>query len=194
MSSFRYRIRLPRQRSTPIWLLSKTGGGNVFNVTVSESVSLADTLTSQVAFNPTISEALALADTVSSGTTTNNSISEAISLADTVTVSLAFNPAISEALALSEVGTITGSAGLQGLLSEALALADTLTVVGTTTVTVSEALALADTVAMNAQSFVVTVGETMQLLDSLQGSGGTGVAGVMFNEFRTSTTLKIGAT
>lgn len=137
-------------------------GGNVYNVTVSETGSLSDVVTSTATLNLAVVEAGTLSDAQSSLAVFIAAVTETGSLTDTVTAAAVWSVTITEAGSLAdsqtalvnwavqvnETGTladaVTSSAVFAVQVNETGSLVDALTSVGTYTVTVLEAGNLQD--------------------------------------------------
>lgn len=152
---------------TTVEILPAAGaGGTTYNDSLTESLTLAETVDSVLTTAGTASETLTLAETVAAALTTAGTASEALTLAESASSLGVFASTRSEALTLSEsgVGNVTQSA----TLSEALALSETpiggLLVLGDLT----EALSLSETTA-GALAITFSLTEALTLTESQSG-------------------------
>lgn len=121
-----------------------TASSTTYNVTQSETIALADTVSDQAALQNTVAETVALADTVSSQASLQNTVAEAIALADTPSSQVSFHVSVSEALALADT-VQAGAAIFHAAISETLALTDNVSSGQSVFhVSVSEAMSLVD--------------------------------------------------
>lgn len=171
-------FKAPQRR---IWV---AGTGTVWNVSISESVSLSEALSAIAGFQGVQSEALtltesqsatnlavvsasesiALADAPSSGVATGASISEAMALVESITAALNAAASVAESIALSE--TSSAAASFSAAIAESVTLADSLAASAQFSAVMAEALALADTSSTSGQVISATISESMALVDT----------------------------
>jgi len=132
-----------------IFSLPSAGGGSNYNVTITESGSLADTLDALIASANAITESGASADTVADLAVLPSAISESGSASDTVSDNATLPSAISESL--SGADTVSQGAGsYNATISENGSAADTTASNATYPSAIAELLSAAETVSNNA--------------------------------------------
>lgn len=90
------RIRVPR-----IAVITG-GGGTTYNETISETLTLSDSLANTVTFNNSLTETTSTSDNLGNNATFPNSITENINSSDNLTTSVIFPTALTESLTLSD--------------------------------------------------------------------------------------------
>lgn len=148
--------------------VASAAGGTVWNVSVSESITLADTLSSIAAFQSAQAESIALVDSQSVTNLAVASLSEAMTLSDTPSAGTVTGASIAEAITLAE--SVSSSALYAVSLAEALTLADAVTSALTAAASVAEAIALSEAASVTAD-FNVSIAESVALADSSSTSG-----------------------
>lgn len=159
-------------------------GGSTFNVSITESIALADspsaamiaaatiaeamaaadTITADMSASAAIAEALAVADTPSASMTAAGSVTESISASDAPSASMTAPASMSESIAASD--TVSGAMSASASVSESITAADTVSgAVNAYAASVSESITAADTVTV-AMSAAASVSESMTLLDA----------------------------
>lgn len=161
-----------------------SAGGTVWNVSVSESITLADTLSSIAAFQSaqaesialvdsqsvtnlavaSLYEAMTLSDTPSAGKVTGASISEAMALAESLSASALFSASMTEALSLVEA--VTSLLIAAASVAESVILSDTPSAVAALSASTAESVTLADTSSTSGQVTSATITESIALTDA----------------------------
>ncbi len=152
----------------PSRIFAAAASGTVWNVSVSESITLADAPSSLAAFQSAQAESIALADSQSVTNLAVASIAEAMTLSDTPSAGTVTGASIAEAITLAE--SVSSSALYAVSLAEALTLADAVTSALTAAASVAEAIALSEAASVTAD-FNVSIAESVALADSSSTSG-----------------------
>lgn len=155
-----------KSQSRRIWVAGT--GGTVWNVSISESVSLSEALSAIAGFQGNQAESLALADSQSATNVAVVSASESIPLADAPSSGVATGASISESLALAE--SISSSALFSASMTEAMALVEAVTSVLSAAASVAESVSLSDTPSAVAV-FSASTTESVTLADTSSTSG-----------------------
>lgn len=141
-------------------------GGSVFNVSLAEAASAADTSSATQVAVASLSESGSAADTLSAIATFLAAVAEAGAAADTVS-SGASTIAASLAEAAAAADTISATLNAAAAIAESGAAADTITAAFNALVSLTEAGSAADTVATGAQIFSVSVAEAAAAADAI---------------------------
>lgn len=129
---------------------------------IAESISLSDTVSYITSYVNTITESITLSDTIAVLTTFGHIISESLSLNDTTSIAIVVPVDVTESITLSDTNTVVLSFGT--IIAETLNLNETVTTVRQAIVSVSESIALSDTVSVGL-TYVVAVTETITMVE-----------------------------
>ena len=173
-------------------------GGTVFNVAVTESVTVADTQSAQAVFAPAISEsgsttdaqagvvtyvvtrteAGAVADTVSATVSKDVSVSESVSAADSISAAAVFVGARPEVLTAVDVGTATAT--FVAALTETGSAADSQSAIAVFPVALTDSLSAADT-ETGIATFAAALTESLAAADTEDATVSSG-SGTTYND------------
>lgn len=116
--------------------------GNTYNDTISESITLGESLAVVATMNPALSESVTLGESNAAAATFVTTISEAITLADSLVGGLLLTGSITEAITLGD--SLVAAATFSPTLSEAVTLAESLAASTTFNPNLSESVTLTD--------------------------------------------------
>jgi len=142
------------------------GGGSIFNDSVSETLSSAETLTGKATFLGVLSETLSSADTVTSVAIFTGSLADTLSSAETTDATkngTVWSGSVSETLTAAE--TPGGSAVFSNTLGEVLSVAETILGNATWPVSTSDTLSALETVT-GLPIFSGSISETLAAIET----------------------------
>ena len=147
--------------------ISLGGGGSIYDVSISESVSASDNLSASAAFGGALAEAVSAADALAAVATLAGALSEASSASDVVSAAAAYAGALSEASSASDA--VSASASLTGALSESASAADALAASASFGSALSESVSAADSIdgSIGAATYAAELVESVSAADSL---------------------------
>ena len=146
---------------------SAGGGGSIYDVSISESVSASDSLSALAVFGGALSESASAADTLAASAALACALSEASSASDVVSAAAAYAGALSEASSASDA--VSASASLTGALSESASAADALAASASFGSALSESVSAADSIdgSIGAATYAAELVESVSAADSL---------------------------
>ena len=101
-------------------------GGAIYNETITESVSAADSAAVVMTMNEGLSEATSAADSLAAGLTINKTLTEPVTAADALTVSLTIPVAITEAVSAADA--LATSLVMVEVITESVTAADSMSI------------------------------------------------------------------
>lgn len=153
---------LLRKRRTPTFYSASSG--TTYNETVTESITLTDTVSVAATAAPTVTESLSLSDAVTPAVTVNATVTESATLSDTVSAGNVFNDTVTESVTLTD--SVAVVLAVAATVTEGLSLADTVTPAVTINSTVTESVTLTDGVT-NGNVYADTLTESVSLTDTV---------------------------
>lgn len=140
------------------------GGGSTYDVSLSESGSATDSLSSAATLAASIAEAASAADALSSAATLLASVAEAASATETVNWSVpGFDVTISESASATD--SVSSQAQLVAAITETAAALDSLSSLAVLGAAIAEAVSATDFVSAGAATYSVDVAETASATD-----------------------------
>ena len=142
------------------------GGGTTYNDTISESVTLSDSLAGTLTANGSLSESVIPSDSLSGTATFDGTLSESVTPSDSLAGDATFNDSLTESITTSD--SLIGGLLLTGDVSESITLSDSLGGLVTCNGTIDESCTVTDSYGSVA-TFVDVLSESITLTDSLTG-------------------------
>lgn len=152
-------------RRVPVFY-SAGGGGSIYDVSISESVSASDSLSAAAAFGGALAEAVSAADALAAVATLAGDLSEAASASDVVSAAAAYAGALSEAASASESASAFSVRSAE--LSEAASASDAVSSTAQMSGALSESVSAADSIdgSIGAATYAATLSESASADDS----------------------------
>jgi len=134
----------------------------VFTPTLTESLSMIDTVDTDAAFTTTLTESLSMNDTVNTDAAFTTTLTESFTINDTVNTDAVFTTTLTESFSMND--TLDTDVASSTTLSESFSMNDTVAAAATHRVTLSESLSMNDTVDTDAV-FTTTLSESFSMND-----------------------------